>query len=150
MACYLPLTSAEGLPTEWGTRHRAAMGLSERCDAWIVVVSEERGKVSIARQGQMIPVDNPQRFYQLIREALADSGSEEKTWKERIRYFLLSHWHTKLMTLCLVSFLWLILAGQQDFEVKLKIPPQNQRTSFSNGNSGTPQPQYPGYSPGSA
>ncbi len=122
VACYLPLTSAEGLPKKWGTRHRAAIGLSERCDAWIVVVSEERGEVSIARKGQMIHVENPQRFYQLIQEALNASALGEKTWKERIRSLLLSRWRTKLVTLCLVSFLWLILAGQQDFEVNLKVP----------------------------
>jgi diadenylate cyclase len=122
VACYLPLTPAEGLPKEWGTRHRAAIGLSERCDAWIVVVSEERGEVSIAREGQMVHVENPQGFYQLIQEALSSSGPGENTWKERIRYLLLNRWRAKLTTLCLVSFLWLILAGQQDFEVKLKVP----------------------------
>ena len=122
VACYLPLTPAEGLPKKWGTRHRAAIGLSERCDAWVVVVSEERGEVSMAREGQMIHVENPQGFYQLIQEALAAPGPGDKTWRERIRYLLLSRWQTKLVTLCLVSLLWLILAGQQDFEVKLRIP----------------------------
>jgi len=122
VACYLPLTPAEGLPKEWGTRHRAAIGLSERCDAWVVVVSEERGEVSMAREGQMIHVENPERFYQLILDALAASGPGNKTWKEKIRYFLLSRWRTKLVTLCLVSLLWLILAGQQDFEVMIRVP----------------------------
>ncbi|EFK11358.1 conserved hypothetical protein, partial [delta proteobacterium NaphS2] len=122
VACYLPLTPAEGLPKEWGTRHRAAIGLSERCDAWVVVVSEERGEVSLARKGQMIHAENPQVFYQLIQEALTASGPGEKSWKERIGHLLLSRWRTKLVTLFLVSFLWLILAGQQDFEVKLKVP----------------------------
>ena len=122
VACYLPLTPAEGLPKEWGTRHRAAIGLSERCDAWVVVVSEERGEVSMAREGQMIHVESPERFYQLIQEALAASGPWDKTWKERILYFLLNRWRTKLVTLFLVSFLWLILAGQQDFEVTLRVP----------------------------
>ncbi|MBL6977350.1 MAG: diadenylate cyclase [Desulfobacteraceae bacterium] len=122
VACYLPLTPAEGLPKEWGTRHRAAIGLSERCDAWVVVVSEERGQVSMAKEGQMIHVESPQKFYQLIQEALAASGPGDKTWKERVRYFLLSRWRTKVVTLCLVSFLWLLLAGQQDFEVTLRVP----------------------------
>ncbi|MCG6880086.1 MAG: diadenylate cyclase CdaA [Deltaproteobacteria bacterium] len=122
VACYLPLTPAEGLPKEWGTRHRAAIGLSERCDAWIVVVSEERGEVSIARTGQMIHVEHSQALYQLIRESLAASSPLDKTWKERTRYLLLNRWRIKLMTLCLVSFLWLVLAGQQDFEVQLKVP----------------------------
>ncbi|MBC8177916.1 MAG: DNA integrity scanning protein DisA nucleotide-binding domain protein, partial [Deltaproteobacteria bacterium] len=111
-----------GLPKEWGTRHRAAIGLSERCDAWVVVVSEERGQVSMAKEGQMIHVESPQKFYQLIQEALAASGPGDKTWKERVRYFLLSRWRTKVVTLCLVSFLWLLLAGQQDFEVTLRVP----------------------------
>lgn len=122
VACYLPLTPAEGLPKEWGTRHRAAIGLSERCDAWVVVVSEERGKVSLAKKGQMIHVENPQALYQLIREALADSGHLDKTWKERTRYLLLNRWRIKLATLCIVGFSWLLLAGQQDFEVKLQVP----------------------------
>ncbi|MBL7226313.1 MAG: TIGR00159 family protein [Desulfobacteraceae bacterium] len=122
VACYLPLTPAEGLPKEWGTRHRAAIGLSERCDAWVVVVSEERGEVSMAKEGQMIHVESPQRFYQLIQEALADSSPGDKSWKERIRHLLLSRWRTKVVSLCLVSLLWLILAGQQDFEVALRVP----------------------------
>jgi len=122
VACYLPLTPAEGLPKEWGTRHRAAIGLSERCDAWVVVVSEERGEVSMAREGQMIHVESPERFHQLIQEALVPSGPGDKTWKERIRHFMINRWRTKLVTLCLVSFLWLILAGQQDYEVTLRVP----------------------------
>ena len=87
-----------------------------------MVVSEERGEVSIARKGQMIHVENSQGLYQLIQKALTASGPGKKTWKERIRHLLISRWRTKLATLCLVSVLWLILAGQQDFEVKLKIP----------------------------
>jgi len=52
-ACILPLTDNDLLPRTVGTRHRAALGLSETTDALIVVVSEETGNVSIARNGTM-------------------------------------------------------------------------------------------------
>ncbi|MFC2341902.1 MAG: diadenylate cyclase CdaA [Selenomonas artemidis] len=51
--CLLPLTENRTLSTELGTRHRAAIGLSEQCDALIVVVSEETGTISIAENGRI-------------------------------------------------------------------------------------------------
>lgn len=52
-ACVLPLTENTELSTELGTRHRAAIGLSEQCDALIVVVSEETGTISVAEGGHL-------------------------------------------------------------------------------------------------
>lgn len=52
--CLLPLTENRTLSTELGTRHRAAIGLSEQCDALIVVVSEETGTVSVAENGRIM------------------------------------------------------------------------------------------------
>ena len=51
--CLLPLTENRTLSTELGTRHRAAIGLSEQCDALVVVVSEETGTISIAENGRI-------------------------------------------------------------------------------------------------
>ena len=52
--CLLPLTDNRGLSTELGTRHRAAIGLSEQCDAIVLVVSEETGTISIAEDGHIM------------------------------------------------------------------------------------------------
>lgn len=53
-ACYLPLSENPFISKELGTRHRAAIGISEVCDAISVVVSEETGQVSLAMNGQIV------------------------------------------------------------------------------------------------
>jgi len=122
VGCYLPLSSAEGLPKKWGTRHRAALGLSERSDAWIVVVSEERGEVSIAHEGEMLTVKNADQLGDIMHKALAPTRPEVKTWKERVFAPMLNRWPIKLGSLCLVFLVWMLLAGQQNFEVALTVP----------------------------
>jgi diadenylate cyclase len=52
-ACFLPLTVNPKIDRDLGTRHRAALGLTEESDAIAVVVSEERGEISLARRGQI-------------------------------------------------------------------------------------------------
>ncbi len=51
--CLLPLTENRTLSTELGTRHRAAIGLSEQCDALVLIVSEETGIISVAENGHI-------------------------------------------------------------------------------------------------
>lgn len=52
-ACFLPLTQNQDLSKELGTRHRAALGISENSDAVTIVVSEETGKISVALAGDL-------------------------------------------------------------------------------------------------
>jgi diadenylate cyclase len=52
-SCLLPLTENRSLSQELGTRHRAAIGISEQSDALVVVVSEETGTVSVTRNGEI-------------------------------------------------------------------------------------------------
>lgn len=52
-ACFLPLTDNKNLSKELGTRHRAGLGVSERSDAKVIIVSEETGAVSIASNGEI-------------------------------------------------------------------------------------------------
>ena len=51
--CFLPLTSNPNVSKTLGTRHRAAIGLTEETDAVVVVVSEEEGKISLVREGRI-------------------------------------------------------------------------------------------------
>ncbi len=52
-ASFLPLSLKEGLPKRFGTRHRAAIGITEETDAIAILVSEERGTISLARGGEI-------------------------------------------------------------------------------------------------
>lgn len=71
-ACFLPLSLNEGLSKRFGTRHRAAIGITEETDALAVVVSEERGTISVARNGQMIEdLDGKGLRDLLLRESAA-------------------------------------------------------------------------------
>ncbi|EEI83024.1 diadenylate cyclase CdaA [Anaerococcus tetradius] len=52
-ACYLPLSSSNTISKELGTRHRAAIGISEKSDCLVVIVSEETGNISVAENGKI-------------------------------------------------------------------------------------------------
>ena len=66
-ACYLPLSESAFISKELGTRHRAALGLSEVTDAITIVVSEETGAISITANGTLHRNLNMQEFEELIR-----------------------------------------------------------------------------------
>ena len=53
-SCFLPLSLKESLAKRFGTRHRAAIGITEETDALAIVVSEERGTISVARDGDLL------------------------------------------------------------------------------------------------
>lgn len=124
VACYLPLSSDGGLPSEWGTRHRAALGLSERCDALVIVVSEERGEVSLVVESK---VEHPAAAEELSRRVLETFrmlAPSKLTIREKIQSGILNQWRVKAGAFVLVMVFWLLLAGQQDFEVAFSVPLQ--------------------------
>ena len=75
-ACVLPLTENHELSTELGTRHRAAIGLSEQCDALIVVVSEETGTISVAEGGRLMRHFDEKTLAAKIRPAFVEKENK--------------------------------------------------------------------------
>ena len=74
--CYLPLTMNPSLSRTYGTRHRAAFGITEESDALVVVVSEERGVVSLVDRGEIVEHLDAKGLQEAIRLAMAGGWSE--------------------------------------------------------------------------
>ena len=70
--CVLPLSDNFDISKDMGTRHRAALGLSETCDAVIVVVSEETGIISVAKNSVLVRNLNRQSLYNLLSKEFID------------------------------------------------------------------------------
>jgi len=66
--CTLPITGRTRLPARYGMRHKAAIGISEQCDADVIVVSEETGGISLVRGGQITPVETINSLNLLLGE----------------------------------------------------------------------------------
>lgn len=86
--CYLPLSDSMSLSKELGTRHRAGVGISEVTDSTTIIVSEETGRISVAKDGKLKRnVDSEQLKNELIR--IQDKGTEVKKrriWKGRAKH----------------------------------------------------------------
>ncbi|MGI6524892.1 MAG: diadenylate cyclase CdaA [Bdellovibrionota bacterium] len=82
--CVLPLSFNPDLDPSLGTRHRAALGLSERCDALVIVVSEETGTVSVTRDGRLMRNLDPQMLRDLLTTHLQPRDKIESTEGETV------------------------------------------------------------------
>ncbi len=68
--CILPLSQNPDIAKRFGTRHRAALGISEQTDALVLVVSEETGKISIVHEGKITYDADPAEIRRLARKAI--------------------------------------------------------------------------------
>lgn len=69
-ACQLPLSDNPAIRAEYHMRHRAGVGVTEHSDALVVIVSEERGEITVARAGILTPVKTPEELLQLLSQGL--------------------------------------------------------------------------------
>ena len=74
---YLPL-SEKKISKEYGTRHRAALGISEVSDSVTIVVSEETGRVSVARDGRLMTIRDPEKLQEILTGLIKTEEEEPK------------------------------------------------------------------------
>jgi uncharacterized protein (TIGR00159 family) len=99
----LPLTQREDVPFQFGTRHRAAMGMAERSDALLIVVSEERGEVTLMHGREMAPVQGAGELAGLLRRLTARPRLSRT---DRLRTWLFSNLKYRLAAAGLAAVLW--------------------------------------------
>ncbi|HHJ9758502.1 TPA: diadenylate cyclase CdaA [Streptococcus pyogenes] len=84
-ACaYLPLSESKAISKEFGTRHRAAIGLSENSDALTIIVSEETGAISVTRKGQFLHDLSTDEFETVLRTYLMSDSNVTLPWYKKI------------------------------------------------------------------
>ena len=86
-SCILPITDREDLDREFGTRHRAAIGLSEVSDAVIIIVSEETGKISLAMNGKIIRNLQPEVLKKELRKRIKPINIKDNQFTMRVKQF---------------------------------------------------------------
>ncbi|WP_100332847.1 diadenylate cyclase CdaA [Bacillus xiapuensis] len=86
-ACYLPLSESPFISKELGTRHRAALGISEVTDSITIVVSEETGAVSVTKNGDLYRELSPEEFKKLLQHELLtiEKNDSSNRWSWRVK-----------------------------------------------------------------
>jgi uncharacterized protein (TIGR00159 family) len=108
--CHLPLSKNRRLLGHHGTRHAAALGLSERTDALCLVVSEERGTISVARHGGFRRVATADDLQPILAAFLTETAPEpgSTAW----RRFFTRNMREKLIAVGLAMSLWFVLVHE--------------------------------------
>jgi diadenylate cyclase len=118
----LPLSRREDLPSHFGTRHRAALGLSEISDAVVVVVSEERGEVSLAKGTRLRGIGSRRKLAQKLEEhfGIADEqGPYQK--RERIEISIAA-----LVSLLFIAGFWFSISQGLETLITFDVPIEYQ------------------------
>jgi uncharacterized protein (TIGR00159 family) len=138
MGCILPLSEKEDLPDQYGTRHRAALGLSELTDAVCLVVSEERSEVVSIVGGHIANWQQAELLQGKLNEWLGGPQIQVPTIQRFLEDFFIKNWKQKLAAFALVSIAWLFLASQQEIKMTFSAP-----VRFENAGVKLPDGQSP-------
>ena len=118
VGCILPLSKRDDLPSKYGTRHRAALGLVETSDALVIIVSEESRVVSIARKGRISTVSSKENLEQLLR---AHMGIRLKA-KPGIMNESLEFSLAGILSVLIITGIWFSITRGQDILETFAVP----------------------------
>jgi uncharacterized protein (TIGR00159 family) len=118
VSAILPLSRRDDLPSYYGTRHRAALGLAETTDALVLAVSEERGDVVAAQDSQLKVIKQKRRLEQILQQHM---GVAAKKSREAIkdRLMLIT---AALFSIIFVAGVWFSVSKGVDTLATLEIP----------------------------
>lgn len=119
-AALLPLSKSTSFPKEWGTRHRAGVGITEISDAECIIISEERGEVLLACEGNLQRKGRREDLKESLTDLApaGDTRDKERRWPKRI----FEDTPRKALFLFLVCLLWVFVIGIRQGEVGFNIP----------------------------
>jgi uncharacterized protein (TIGR00159 family) len=114
----LPLSRRDDLPSYYGTRHRAALGLAETTDALVIAVSEERGDMVVARDSQLKIVRQKRRLEQILQEHMGvavKKGRESR--REKLAFIAAA-----MVSVVFTTGVWFSVSRGVDTLVTLQVP----------------------------
>ena len=126
--CHLPLCLDAAKCGSLGLRHTAAIGLSERSDAMCIVVSEERGQVSVARHGELIRLSQASELAALMAEHYEET--DRSVLQQPVRRWARQNTTEKIVALMLAGVLWFAFGSQrEEIQREFKVPIEYHKVS---------------------
>lgn len=120
---HLPLAENYSAYAKAGLRHRAGVGISEQSDVLAIIVSEERGTISVSENGQIKPIENIRELRQELLDFYKENEADELTWKNFWDYVFVKHFWTKLLSFSIASLLWFFFVFQAGIIAKeIQVP----------------------------
>lgn len=135
--CHLPLSMNTAKYGNLGLRHTAALGMAERSDALCIVVSEEKGAISLAREEKLTPVENASILHEALEKSYARNAPVKKT--SPYITWLKENTLEKMIAIVLACVLWGFFGYQRDILRRDFMVPVNYKNAPANLKIDEPQ-----------
>ena len=121
---YLPLSESQDFPASYGTRHRAALGVTESSDALAIIVSEERKEIAVIENGEITKIDTIEQLSEWIMLRTKPNENSLDFKNQFTVTNLTNNWKSKI-------FILLCLILLSSFGIDEKVTPSNILSNFS-------------------